>query len=369
MLDTIILQIEIGKYYITDYAKFRTTKERMLNTTAPFFKWVNNPTKEDKEKGIYKPRLTIIKRGRKLYLKIEFSAPKLLFGNNLDELEENDFDKIAEKLQKRMLEMGVRIFLEQIKKAEVLSFHPSKNIPLSKGYTVSFAIRELFKINLDKRFDLEKVSFRNGGESLQFYTNSHSFVIYDKMNDFKKPKRRAIDKDQTIQQLSLFDYVKKEKKRLEVLRFEIRLSKKKKMNEIFKKVGYLENPTFEDIFRKDLCQKIVKLYWNDFFENNLFLFSVNNNPQKILQLTLIKYPDIKIIKAIKMVGLYVLCKDGEGMRGFRQIIDNYKPNINWTVVKRDLKLFEDEIFTNSIWGFLEDIKRELKEFVPLKLNK
>ena len=52
--------------------------------------------------------MTIIKRGREIYLKIEFSAPKLLFGNNLEELEEADFDKIINKLQEIIKEREVR---------------------------------------------------------------------------------------------------------------------------------------------------------------------------------------------------------------------------------------------------------------------
>ena len=128
MLDTIILQIPLNSCWITDYPKFRTTKEQMLSNTLFFFKCINNPTREDKKKGTYKPRLTIIKRGRMFFLKIEFSAPKLIFGNNLDELEETDFDEIVETLQKRMEEMGVKIFKDLIEQAEVSAFHPSKNV-------------------------------------------------------------------------------------------------------------------------------------------------------------------------------------------------------------------------------------------------
>jgi len=34
-----------------------------------------------------------------IILKIEFSAPKVLFNNNLDEIEESDFNKIKEYLE------------------------------------------------------------------------------------------------------------------------------------------------------------------------------------------------------------------------------------------------------------------------------
>ena len=48
--------------------------------------------------GRYFPRLTLIKQqiaaGFRLTLRIEFSAPKLVFADNLDELETGDFPRV-----------------------------------------------------------------------------------------------------------------------------------------------------------------------------------------------------------------------------------------------------------------------------------
>lgn len=369
MLDTIILQFEPNQYHITNYSNFGTTKELVEKTSSGFYKWHNNPTSQDKKIGIYKPRLTLIKRGFRKVLKIEFSAPKLIFGNNIDELEEKNYDEVVKKLQERLKEMGVLAWTKHIENAEVLSFHPSKNIPLSNGYTSSLAISELKKIGLSKRFDFDEKNFRNTGEVLQFYTRSHSFAIYDKINDLSKPKNRAIDKEQTKQQLSIFDYIKENRLHFELLRFEIRLSVKQKMNAILIKLNYPANPKFKDIFKKELCKKIVNLYWNDFFSENLFLFNTINNPQDVLQLVLLKYPKAKILNAIKAVGLFMLCKDEKGISGFRQVVEKSRPKTNWTVVRKNLKMFEDEIFTNQTWGFVKDIRRELNDFISFKISK
>lgn len=108
--------------------------------------------------------------------------------------------------------------------------------------------------------DFDHKDFRNSGHSLQFYTNSHSLVMYDKVQDPKKAERRAMDKDQNSIQQSLFDtLMKKEKK--EVLRIETRLAKKVKLNAVLKDLGYNDNPTFKDIFKKELCQKMPQSYW------------------------------------------------------------------------------------------------------------
>lgn len=367
MLDTVILQIDFNKFYIQKYENFGASKEQILNSKSPFKKWINNPSKKD---DIYKPRLTLIKRGIRFILKIEFSVPKLIFGNNIDELDDCDFDLVIKTLRERLQSMGVLIFSANLEKAEVISFHPSKNIILSKGYTANLAIKELNKIDCSKRFDFDEKNYRNNGEVLQFYTRSHSFVIYDKINDLIKPQKRATDKDQTKQQLSIFDYIKTNEQALQILRLEVRLSLKKKMNDVLKSLEQKINPTFKEVFNKELCKKIVNSYWDNFFGNNLFIFNTNSSPQYILQLIFMKYPKTKILQAIKLVGLYMLCKDEDGIKGFRQIIDsNRRKRADWQTVKNNLKLFEDEIFTKSTWEFIKDIHRELKEFKSLKIEK
>jgi hypothetical protein len=368
MLDTIILQLKKQDFSIHDYGKFRTTAEEIRNAKEGFRKWTNNPTAEDRKKDIYKPRLTLIKRGLNFFLKIEFSAPKLLFNNNLDELEESDFNNVVNTLRDKLKDMGVWVWTKAIQEAEILSFHPSKNIILSNRQTANLVIRELRKADFSKRFDLDEKEYRNGCEVMQFYTKSHSLVIYDKINDLTKRPKRAIDKDQTIYQLSLFDFVKEERKELEIIRIEIRLSEKRKMNEILEEAKHKPNPLLKDIFKKDLCQKIVNLYWNEFFNKNLFLYAINKNPQEVLKIILMKNPKMKITTAIKLVGFYQLCKDEEGMKGFRQVVDSYKPKTNWLAVKRDLKTFQDEIFNYPTFDFMKEIRTQLKNFNSFKIK-
>ena len=123
MLDTIVLQIPIDYSSIVNHDRFNPTTKGINDDPRKFVRYVNNPIKEDKEKWGYMPRLTMIKRGSRIYLKVEFSAPKLLFGNNLDELEENDFNKVVGELQSKILKMGVRLWRHQIEEAVVIVFH------------------------------------------------------------------------------------------------------------------------------------------------------------------------------------------------------------------------------------------------------
>lgn len=368
MIDTIILQIQIDKSAITDPSQFKPSARLLFENYYGFLKCVNNPTASGRQKGTYKPRLTTIRRGGNLYLKAEFSTPKLLLGNNLDEIEEIDFDEMVSKLREIIEGMGVRLWTHEIENAEVIAFHPSKNIPLSNGYTSSFAIRELSKIDLTEKMDIEQVKFRNSGELLGIYSNRHSVVFYDKISDLNKPAKRAIDKDQTKQQFSLFDYIKRERQQLEVLRFEVRLSNRKKMKEILERVNFKDTPLFKNIFKKVLCQKILNLYWEKYFRKDLFLFSVNNKSQKILQQILMRYPKTKIKTAVFMTGLNSLCKDDDGIRGFRNIAKNYRPKTNWIMLKNHLRKFKDDIFSQPAHGFIKDIEENLDKFESFNIK-
>jgi len=368
MLDTIILEVTVELKDIIDKSKFRPNA-MIFEHFKGFGKCTNNTTAEDRKRNTYRPKLTLMRRGEMIILKTEFSAPKMLFGNNLDEVEERDFIGLVDKLQDCIRMMGVYLRPEQIEKAKVIGFHPSKNIVITNKYTSSFAIRELSKINLNQKMDIERVSFRNEGESIQIYSNRHSVVFYDKIQDLTKPDKRAIDKDNNALQKSLFEFIKVDKKGLEVLRFEIRLSHSDKMKEVLSEVGFSQEPTFRSIFNKNLCQKIVKLYWERLFFGNLFLFSTYNNPQKVLEMILMKYPKTRIRTAVMLVGLNLLCKDDDGFRGFRKIIDNYKTKNNWHSLRRYLEKLSDGFFTIPIHGFVDDIQRGIKEFEAFKLNK
>jgi hypothetical protein len=368
MIDTIILEIPIEFRAIINAGKFKPSAN-ITQTINGYIGCTNNPTAEDRENGIYKPKLTLIKRGNMLILKAEFSAPKVLFKNNLDEAEEKDLSEIIAQLQNKIRDMGVILQLSQIENAKVIGFHPSKNIILSKGYTSSFALRELYKINLSQKLDFTRAGFRNEGEEIQFYTKIYSVVFYDKINDLTKPPTRATDKDQPKLQRDLFDFIKKEIRGLEVLRIEIRLSKSEKMKEVLAEIGFTEEPTLKSIFKKDVCQKIVKFYWENLFDKNMFVFNAYNNPQKIFEMILIKYPEMKMRKAVMLVGLNLLCRDEGGFRAFRKIVEGYKEKKNWLALRQYLEKFEDDYFKQPRHGFIDDIQRSLDKFEAYKIKK
>ena len=201
MIDTIIISIPKDKVTNVLYPNQSALGWHQQATGATYRKFVRNPSKRDLESGLYFPRLTGINRtvDGKLdaSIKVEFSVPKLLFKNNLDELEEKDFDEVISTLKDRLLRMGIAVPEKYLIHAPVSAVHFSKNIQLTDGFTSQYVLSELSKIDIRKSFDFSKTRFMNDGQSIYAYTISHSFVIYDKIADLKKDEKRAIDKDQT----------------------------------------------------------------------------------------------------------------------------------------------------------------------------
>jgi len=368
MLDTVIITIEESRFTINDYSKFGTTKAE-FNSTRGFRRFINNPTAQDKKQGIYKPRLTLLKRGFSASIRAEFSVPKIIFGNNVDEVSEGNFPKIVKLLKEKLNEMGIWTTDKFIKEAKISGFDVSKNILLTNGYTSSFAIKELSKVNLNRKLDFNDTKFRNDGSSIQYYSNSHSFVVYDKINDLRQPQKRAIDKDQTKQQLNLLEKNQDYQEHKEILRLEVRLRNKRKINSVIKNLDYPNNPLFRDIFNKTLCQKIIKHYWQEIVaDKNMFLFDMISGPLRTFQKNIKNNRHKGPRKNIYLTGLELLAKD-KGIRELRQNIELIAKTNTWYGINKDIEKINNYTKELEPHGFIRDIERSINSFDTFRLKK
>ena len=198
MIDTIVLMLQADQFSIADHTRFSpSTKGLFESPYYPLggrgnFSCYQNPTAEEFKNGIYKPRLTVTKRPQKggfqITLRIEFSIPKLIFGNNFDEVEDAHFALVVDTLSKSLREMGVLVFRDILVNASISAVHYSKNIPLPDYLIPSSILNEIAKINLTQTLDLNQTDFRNDGQSLKFHANSYELALYDKMRDLEKSK-------------------------------------------------------------------------------------------------------------------------------------------------------------------------------------
>jgi len=366
MIDTICLLIPKDKMlYLSG-----TSSWELYSKTEYYTKYIRNPSKAEKETGKYFPRLTGYKRSQyDSNVRIEFSAPKLLYLNNLDELENNDFSKIIEQLQKRLKDMGVVVEKTILENASVSSVDFSKNILLQNGYTANYLISEMNKVNLIKSSDFAKTRFINDGQSLYAHADSHQFVIYDKIADLNKGKKRATDKDQTLHQKNLFSKLNKTNALQEIIRFEVRLNHKQKMNKILEELGYQKNPSFKEVFSTEMSKKVITDYWEKLIkERSLGLFSISVSIKDILQTLFLENKILKPKQAIYLVGLFMLVKDESGIRQLRTIVSKRSHDRTWYRMVKDIKQVSELLTKNKTRDWVVQIDKAFQNYKPYKIK-
>ena len=369
MIDTIVLMLQYpSQFSIAEHERFSPSTKALFQSgfssgSRGYFSCFQNPTKEDLKNGLYKPRLTATRRVGQITLRIEFSIPKLIFGNNFDEVDDSSFAQVVDTLTKKLREMGVVIFREAIVNAPVSSVHYSKNIPLTDHSTPYGILKEISKINLTQALDLNQTDFRNEGHSLKFHANSYELVLYDKMKDLQKAKtsgKRALERDSAIQ-LDLFEHLKP-KKSFEVLRIEARLNKREVIRRMLKGAGVICEPTFAELFKKNISQRVLLSFLEKIEAGYALIAYKPKTVKDFIADFRIKRPKAKMRKMLQILGLKTALNE-MGIREFREATKNYGKH-HWPRLMKDLATCK---FRTS-FSAIEPLIKALVKFEPLKLS-
>ncbi len=375
MIDTIVLTLNQNMFRITEHDRFEPSTKGLYNSSYSFggrgyLTCKQNPTPNELRNGIYKPRLTITKRFYKgIYqtmLKIEFSAPKLLFKNNLDELDDDNFEAVISVLLQKLKDMGVLVLNEILTIAPVSSIHYSKNIKLLNGLTPFTLLKEIQKSNISQRLDFNQSDFRNEGHSFKFRANSYEVAFYDKLKDIEQAKiseKRAIEKDNVIQ-MSLFDEVKQQQRRqsFEILRMEVRLNQRQKIKQILRLIGNGAEPIFQSLFKKEIAQNILLHYLNlieESYPKTLF-FNAKSNEDFISQF-IIDNPKAKLKEVTTALGFHNTLQEA-GVRDIRKLFIRY-PKRSWYRFINEMNSY-NYIKTNQ--SPFMPIRASIEEMMPLR---
>jgi len=374
MIDTVALTLNKGMYWIKDPDMFEPSARYILDDTSSmggrgYTPAKQNPTKRELQSGIYKPRLTLTNRfnhtgKREATLKVELSLPKLLFGNNFDELIDSDFEGVIQKLQIILKEMGVYPYKDSLITAPVSLVHFPKNIPLTDGSTPSLYIKEIQKANITQRLDFNQTDFRNEGQSFKFRANNYEVVFYDKLREFLKAKiseKRTEEKDYAIQ-FGLFEKVSI-KKPFELLRMEVRLNQRQKIKQVFGKIGLNIEPTFQNLFNTEIAKRVL-LYHLDLIESSypkLLYFKPKSNKDFIAQFV-IDNPKAKLKDSLLALGFYLALED-IGTREIRELLKRYPASSWYSFIKR----MNGFTYTKNRPSPFELIRNAINEFKPISL--
>lgn len=373
MLDTIVLTLSKGMYFINEPDRFEPSARLILDENSSlggrgYIPSKQNPTKRELQNGYYKPRLTLTNRynhtgRREASLKIELSLPKLLFGNNFDELTENDFAPAVALLKSRLKEMGVMVWEHFLVNAPVSAIHYSKNIPLTDGTTPHYLISKIKQANISLALDVNQTDYRNDGHSYKWHSNSYEVAFYDKLKDLEmanKSEKRAIENENAIQ-LNLFETFK-ERKRLEVMRMEVRLNKRQKIGQLFRTLGIQSELTLKNLFSPTIAQRILLHYLDELESTRLPLFDYKpTSPNSLLADLVINNPSIGIRKTIQLFGLKQAF-DSTTPRELRNMFGKYGQR-SWYRLIAEAKTIKLPTTKSPLWV----VREHLTCFKPLKL--
>ena len=370
MIDTVTLRLNEGDFGIMDHNAFSPNTYNFFYPpysrmgSRGYVEAYNNPTQQDYKKGIYKPQLTLRKRWVKdhhqIYLFIQFSAPKLKYLNNFDEIDETCLEEIIEKLVASLRLMSVVTTKDILRNSLVCKVHFSKNIPLPKYVIPYSVVKEVAKTDLSLRYDLSEKDYKNKGESIRFHTNNFEVILYDKKKDLKKAKtseKRAIEDENTIQ-LNLFDSIAKIKN-FEVLRIEIRYNNIQKIKSKFNKDFQLK-----DIFNNRLSLEVVQGVWNEIINNYQLLNCDLDNKTLFLGKLIADNPNVRLGSILSVYGFLEYSK-ALGIREFRQIIEKRFSKRAWYDLKRKINSFE---INGNRPEYFDYITNYLQSYEPLRLN-
>lgn len=363
MIDTIALTMKQNEFSITDWRKFQKTVIGGKNT---YTKYVYNPN--IKLEG-YKPRLTIYDRFGTKTARIEFSAPKLLLGNNFDELSEKDFEPLVQRLTSDLRSMSFQVYQCNLRNVEVSKIDYSKNIIFTDFITSSMLITELSKVDMSAKLDETLKNFRNDGHLLTYHANSYEICFYDKRKDLEQAKKygdkRSVEKDNIVQ-LNLFDNLKSDP--LEILRLEYRLNDRRQMKKLFSKFGIETDLKFSSLFKKDLSKKLLLNVWQ-LFESDLALTTQDtDDPISLLDGIFKEKPDISLLKALAYAMSYNIASSGNGgIKKFKDCIIRHSDMRSWYRIKSQLKGVGLSPTKTKLEALMQ-ISRQLNKFEPVKLK-
>lgn len=361
MIDTVVLILNQDQFKILDYDRFTPSARGLFE--PPFYKLGksgiirchNNPSKKSHR---YLPKLTLMKRmasgGYSLSLRVEFSLPKLIYGNNFAEIDPQNLPNLNTLFDSKSLEiMGVSFALP-LEKTSVGAVHFCKNIILPKHITSSMVINEIGKVSLTKRLDLNKTDFRNNGHAVKFHANSYEVAFYDKIQDLRQSfisEKCAIETDNHWQQ----DFLKTLPKDLQVLRMEVRLNTRRKIKCLCERLGQRVPETLSELFHKDLAKAVLLHFW-DFVERELKVVNLTRERSENLFQQLV-LSGVKPNKALQIVGAMAVI-ESVGIRGLKSLMTqaSYK---TWQRIQKEIKNYPSG---NSRIQLISLIRKSLAKF-------
>lgn len=382
MLDTLILTIEIGDpklQKIIAKSSFDNWSPSLRGAFVPPFAKISgnsatyhlNTTKMDKKLGTYTPRLTLyvqrVTGGYRRLLYVEFSAPKLLYGNNFAEIGVSDYGNLCKILSDSLAKKGVYLSPNQLRYAEMKAVHYAKNVVFINGTKPTSVISYLKKTEINLHKKTCETKYLNGGDALHIYTNSRGLCVYDKLKELEKARKTEkgnLEKDSWCQQSYVKEFLATAPKPFEVLRIESRLLNRETIVKELRSLGVnvSDRPRLKDVYDLSIAKAILL---SDLTELEMAMPSSvggREPPNEYLAEVKRLNPNITPANALMLLGEH-MATDKVGVNATRKALGC--TSRQWCDLKKRINGY---ILPKSKVNYFAEMRRQINQFKLLNLD-
>ena len=377
-IDTVTLALDSSEFAILEPSRFTPNAVKVFQTeprdmgTGKYTNAKRNPTKQETASFGYLPYLTLYKAlrsgGLVTELRIQFSAPKLLLGNNFDELADSDFDQVCQRLLDALEHYGIKVRdgLTTLANARVDVVHYSKNFVLTNFMTTRQAVLELQKCDVNAWRDVSKTDYVNNGHGYKTHSRYHELAFYDKLTEYRKGKRGqpTFDTD-TQMQFDLFSDTPP-MVQYDVLRMEVRLGNRKTIKSAFEKAGVKhDNTSFRAVFSPETSQAILRWSLDDLYSRYPKITeTITKTVVELFSELYVQNPQRQISSILTAVGLCVL-NEKAGLREMKDIVGSKGSQALQRQVKRTNRELQYQVEPSEVF---EVLHAQLDRFEPVHLK-
>lgn len=377
-IDTVVLSLPIRKFVIMEPSRFTQSAVRVLNAEPKDMgngRYIDarcNPTKQDTKNFGYLPYLTLYKAVRNggyiTNLRIQFSAPKIIKGNNFDEICQQDFEPICRQVFDGLKHYGIRVYdgIETIKSASVSTIHYSKNISLTNYLSAREAILEIQKCNVSAWKDTCESKYFNNGAGYKTHSKFHELTFYDKVAEYNKGKRNqpTFDKDNQL----AFDLFENRQlaNPFEILRFEIRLGDTRTLKWALEKAALpSEDLSFKTLFHGNYSKSVLQWHLEELYSNYPRILEANaKNFYAFFSEAYIQNPERSMATIVGAVGLQAILKES----GMRALKDAVGTRGSPALARFAKKINKELAYKSEKSEVFEVLQAELERFEPVHLK-
>lgn len=256
----------MAKFYL-QMDTIRLKFKRPLPSNSPYFiekikgkdAWTNNAWRKERQRsGLYVPKYWIeadFMDPNTTYLYFELSLPKMLFKNNLTELQEKNFEEVVSLIADFSRQIGIPVLSEEIRVAKPTILAIGKNISLTNICSCDLALKTLAMFDYKPYAEHRIVAFNDckaKGKEIHFnIQKTETTKFYDK-------KKEIINNAETAEEKTLAVGFNRPDCVVEILRVERTFKTKRKIAEKFGPYLRGKEPTFENLFNMEMCSSLLK---------------------------------------------------------------------------------------------------------------